>query len=80
MCSTERFGWLEQIVVGHELYIPKPAELNDPKEARPTIAPGGYQSVPPRFWPILLRQVQIHATSVKLPSVFLCLIVKADQK
>ena len=36
--TTERFGWLEQIIMRHKLYIPKPGELNDQKEARPKIA------------------------------------------
>ena len=37
--TAQRLGWLEQIVLRHQLYIPKPPELNDPKEARPEIAP-----------------------------------------
>ena len=37
--TAERFGWLGQIIMRRELYIPKPGELNDPKEARPKIAP-----------------------------------------
>jgi hypothetical protein len=36
--TPERLGWLERIITRHELYIPKPEELNDPKEARPKIA------------------------------------------
>ena len=31
-------SWLEQIVLGHTIYIPTPGELNDPREARPRIA------------------------------------------
>jgi hypothetical protein len=30
---------LEEIILKNQLYIPKPGELNDPKEARPKIAP-----------------------------------------
>src|SRR5206468_238156 len=37
--TVERLGWVEQIILRHQLYIPKPGELNDPKEARPEIAP-----------------------------------------
>ena len=36
--TPERLRWLEQVIVRHQFYIPKPAELNDPKEARPKIA------------------------------------------
>lgn len=36
--TPERLGWLQQILLQHQLYIPKPGELNDPKEARPEIA------------------------------------------
>ena len=36
--TPERLGWLKQILLQHQLYIPRPGELNDPKEARPKIA------------------------------------------
>lgn len=29
--------WLEEIIVKHIIYIPRPAELNDPREGRPRI-------------------------------------------
>ena len=48
--TTERLGWLEQIIMRHELYIPKPGELNDPKEARPKIAPASSHDYSAPMW------------------------------
>ena len=36
-CSAKRLDWLEPILLKHQLYFPKPAELNDPAEGRPRL-------------------------------------------
>src|SRR5437870_1856757 len=36
--TPERLGWLEDTILKNQIYIPKPGELNDRKEARPKIA------------------------------------------
>lgn len=34
---TKEAGWLKDILVGHQLYFPKPSELNDPFDCFPSI-------------------------------------------
>lgn len=37
--GPERLDWLEPIILRHEIYIPSVAQLNDPLDCRPKIAP-----------------------------------------
>ncbi|MGB2621028.1 MAG: DUF2971 domain-containing protein [Candidatus Acidiferrum sp.] len=37
--GPERLDWLEPIILHHEIYIPSVAQLNDPFDCRPRIAP-----------------------------------------
>src|SRR5215467_1753572 len=34
-----RLGWLEKIILNHQLYVPDLTELNDPAEGRPRLTP-----------------------------------------
>jgi hypothetical protein len=37
--GPERLDWLEPVILRHEIYIPSVAQLNDPIDCRPKIAP-----------------------------------------
>src|SRR5258708_16842158 len=37
--SAENLEWLKPLILNHEIYIPSVAQLNDPTDCRPKIAP-----------------------------------------
>src|SRR5262249_18998775 len=69
--TPEQFDWLQDLLLNHRVYFPKPRELNDPREARPKFARSSREAFREMLFrgykaanPGLTHNEQVHALQV----------------